>query len=46
MYTLTSPEGEAVDTVNLTWNHSAPLGGPVGQELDMAPSYLRSPFNT
>ena len=44
MYTFTSPEGEAVDTVNLTWNHSAPLGEPVGQVLDVAPSNLGWPL--
>ena len=44
MYTFTSPAGVAVDTVTLTLNHSAPLGGPVGQVADLAPSNLICPL--
>ena len=46
MYTFTSSEGEAVDAVNFTWNHSAPLGGPVGHVLVLAPSHFGWPLST
>ena len=44
MYTFTCPDAVAVDTVTLTLNHSVPLGGPVGQVADLAPSNLGCPL--